>query len=140
MWKLTGHPYFPFERRDDLYLAWTSYGWDNVTLLLREMRDVLARQGSELAILVFPVVEQVDDAYRAADLDHVLYPQRRMAAICAALAVACLDLTKSLYAAGGKMLYHDHVHLNGKGNDVVATEVIRFLRPDGDAHWRLRTY
>lgn len=139
VWKLTGHPYFSFERRDDFYLAWTSHGWHSVAPLLREMRDVLAQHRSELAILVFPVVEQVDNAYRGHDLDYVLYPQRRMAAICAALAVACLDLTESLRAAGGKTLYRDYIHLNGKGNDVVATEIIRFLQHDSDAHWKLRS-
>jgi lysophospholipase L1-like esterase len=128
LWKLTGHPFFSFERRDDFYLAWTSYGWDKTTPLLREMRDLLARQSRKLAIVVFPVVEQVDDTYRALDLDHVLYPQRRIAAICAALAVPCLDLTESIHAAGGKELYRDYVHLNRKGNDVVAAEITRFLR------------
>jgi len=130
VWKLTRHPFFSFERRDDFYLAWTSYGWDTTTPLLREMRDLLAQQGCRLSIIVFPVVEQVDDAYRSLDLDHVLYPQRRIEAICAALAVACIDLTGSLHAAGGKTLYRDYLHLNAKGNDVVAAEITQFLRTD----------
>jgi lysophospholipase L1-like esterase len=133
LWKLTRHPYFRFERREDTYLAWTSYGWDMTTPLLREMRDLLARQGVKLSIVVFPVVDQVDDAYRALDLDHVLYPQRRIGAICSALAVPCLDLTESLHAAGGKGLYRDYLHLNKKGNDVVAAEITRFVRTDAKA-------
>ena len=131
--ELTGYPFFRFERSDDFYLAWTPYGWDTTTPLLREMRDLLARHGRKLAIVVFPVVDQVDDAYRALDLDHVLYPQRRIGGICAALAVACLDLTESLHAAGGKGLYRDYLHLNKKGNDVVAAEITRFLRTDANA-------
>lgn len=111
--KLTGHPFFSFERRDDFYLAWTPHGWDATTPC-------------------FPVVEQVDDAYRALDLDRVLYPQRRIGAICASIAVACLDLTESLHAAGGKALYRDYVRLNGKGNDVVAAGITRFLRIDSN--------
>jgi lysophospholipase L1-like esterase len=133
LWKLTGHPYFRFERREDFYLAWTSYGWDTTTPLLREMRDLLARHDRKLVIVVFPVVDQVDDTYRTLDLDHVLYPQRRIGAICAALAMACLDLTESLHAAGGKVLYRDYLHLNGKGNDVVAAEITRFLQTDANA-------
>jgi hypothetical protein len=130
LWRLTGHPFFSFERRDDFYLAWTPHGWDTTAPLLSEMRDLLARHGCKFAIVIFPVVEQVDDAYRALDLGHVLYPQRRIGAICASIAVACLDLTESLHAAGGKALYRDYVHLNGKGNDVVAADITRFLRID----------
>lgn len=133
--KLARHPYFPFERREDFYLAWMPHGWNTTAPLLGEMRDLLARDGRKFAIVIFPVVDQVDDAYRALDLDHVLYPQRRIGAICTALAVACLDLTESLHAAGGKTLYRDYLHLNEKGNDVVADEITRFLRSDPD--WKL---
>lgn len=128
--KLTRHPYFPFERREDFYLAWMPHGWDMTTPLLSEMRDLLARDGRKFVIVIFPVVDQIDDAYRALDLDHVLYPQRRIGAICVTIAVTCLDLTESLHAAGGKSLYRDYLHLNEKGNDVVAAEITRFLRSD----------
>ena len=130
LWKLTGHPYFPFERRDDFYLAWTPHGWSTTESLLGEMRDQLARQGRKFVVVIFPVIDQVDDAYRALDLGHVLYPQRRIGAICAALAVACLDLTQSLHAAGGKALYRDYLHLNAKGNDLVASDITQFLQTD----------
>lgn len=49
--------------------------------------------------------------------------QRRIWATYAALAAAWVDLTKSLQVAGRKV-YHDYLHFNEYGNDVVAASAI----------------
>jgi hypothetical protein len=38
-----------------------------------------------------------------------------------------LNLTDSIYRVGGVILFRDNLHLNGKGNDVVANELEKYL-------------
>jgi lysophospholipase L1-like esterase len=125
--KLEGQRRFLFDRRDDFYLAWTPHGWEAAAARLREMQALLA--GRRFAIMIFPVIEQVD-ALNDADRDYVLYPQKRLNAICHALAVRCLDLTETLRAEGGQRLFRDYVHLNSAGNDLVAVELVRLVETE----------
>lgn len=128
IWKrLRGRPVFPFEQREDFYLAWKAYGWKQVRTLLGEMRALVTDTGSSLAVLVFPVSDQVDDRYRALDEAYVLYPQGQIRDICNDYAIPMLDLTEPIHRQGGTTLFRDYLHLNGKGNDVVATELEKYL-------------
>jgi lysophospholipase L1-like esterase len=91
------------------------------------MNALLQKQGIPLVVLVFPVSEQLDRATRERDEPRVLYPQRRIREICEAHGIPMLDLTATLERNGGKELFKDYLHLNGKGNDVVADQVEEFL-------------
>ena len=37
------------------------------------------------------------------------------------------DLTNSIYKNGGRTLFKDYLHLNAKGNDLVAVELEMYL-------------
>lgn len=125
--KIRGHPYFTFERRDDFYLAWKDYGWAETRTLIGEMQGLLKERNIQLKMVIFPIADQVDDKYLNIDRDYVLYPQQRIKSICNDYRIPFLDLTETLYRHGGAELYLDGIHLSGKGNDVVASEVTRYL-------------
>jgi lysophospholipase L1-like esterase len=116
-------PIFPFEERVDFYLAWKSYGWTAARALIGEMKALLAERRIPLEVLVFPVSDQVDDAYRKLDEAYVLYPQGRIREICDDYAIPMLDLTDPIYRNGGATLFRDYLHLSSKGNDIVADEI-----------------
>jgi len=127
-WKtLRGRPVFPFEERTDMYLAWTDHAWAPTRQLLHEMRRVLAQHDASLRLLVFPLSDQFNQRYVDADGAFVLYPQRKIREICASEGIEMLDLTDAIRAAGGLDLYKDYLHLNGRGNDLVADEVESYL-------------
>ena len=128
LWKrILDRPVFPFERRGDFYLAWKPYGWDHARALIREMHALLRQKGVPLVVLVFPISDQVNDEYRRLDQAFVLYPQRKIREICDEYAIPMLDLTEVIYREGGITLFRDYLHLNGKGNDVVASELEKYL-------------
>jgi lysophospholipase L1-like esterase len=124
LWKrILGRPVFPFERRGDFYLAWKPHGWEYARALIREMRSLLRQKGVPLVVLVFPISDQVNHEYRKLDEAYVLYPQRKIHEICEDHGIPILDLTDTVYREGGVTLFRDYLHLNGKGNDVVANEL-----------------
>lgn len=128
IWKsILQHPVFPFERREDFYLAWKSYGWSHARKLIGEMQALLTEKEISLVVLVFPVSDQVNDKYRKLDEAYILYPQGKLREICDAYAIPRLDLTESIYRNGGITLFGDYLHLNTKGNDVVTDELEKYL-------------
>src|SRR5262249_33478245 len=128
MWrKVTRRPSFSFERRRDFYLAWKDYGWIHTRALITQMKGLVAERGIRLAIVGFPVSEQVDDQTRQLDQMYVLYPQRRIRQICDELNIPMLDLTESIHQKGATALFRDYLHLNPKGNAVIADELERYL-------------
>lgn len=118
---------FTFERRGDFYLAWKHYGWTKTRELLLEMKNLLDERDIQLHLVVYPVSEQID-RYLDPDRKYVLYPQSRIAEICEDYGISCLDLTESIYRNGGTELFTDYLHLNEKGNDLVAERVVEYLR------------
>ena len=128
LWKrIRGRPVFPFEQRGDFYLAWKPYGWGHARSLIGEMRTLLQEKRVSLVVLVFPMIDQVNERYRKLDEAYVLYPQRQIRAICDDYGIPMLDLTESLYREGGITLFRDHLHLNAQGNDVVTKELEKYL-------------
>lgn len=128
IWKrILQRPMFPFERERDVCLAWKSYGWTYPQKLIGEMQALLAEREIPIAVVVFPLRSQMDDRYRKIDKTYVLYPQRRIREICEGYTIPMLDLAGPLYKNGGISLFRDFLHLNAKGNDVVADELERFL-------------
>jgi lysophospholipase L1-like esterase len=127
-WKrIVGRPVFPFERRGDFYLAWKDYGWNHTRRLLGEMHTLLGDRRVPLVVLVFPMRDQVNHEYRKLDEAFVLYPQQKIRAICDNRGIPMLDLTDIIYREGGVTLFRDHLHLNRKGNDVVADELEKYV-------------
>jgi hypothetical protein len=118
---------FTFERRGDFYLAWKDHGWIKTRELLAEMKNLLDERDIQLHVVIYPVSEQID-RYLDSDRKYVLYPQSRIAEICEDHGISCLDLTESIYRNGGVELFTDYLHLNEKGNDLVAERVVEYLR------------
>jgi lysophospholipase L1-like esterase len=125
--KLGFSPYYGFERHEDFALAWKSYGWRDTESLIRNFQLQLIRQDIPLMMVIFPVSDQVDDAYLSMDRDYVLYPQARVKAFGARYKIPYLDLTDVLYQSGGRELFSDYLHLGGSGNDIVAAELTGYL-------------
>lgn len=124
---IKGVPNLPFEHRLDQYLAWKDYGWNETNALIGEMQKLLNDRDIPMIIIIYPVIYQVDDNYLKIDKDYVLYPQKRIKNICVDYQIPFLDLTGPIYKRGGTDVFNDHLHLNNKGNDIVADEVTRFL-------------
>ena len=127
---------FPFDSHWGLYLAWKPYGWHDTRRLIREMTEILRARSIPLIVVIFPICDQVNDEYLSLDRDYLLYPQTRIAGICADNGVPVLDLTASLHTGGGVALYRDALHLNGLGNDIVADQITRFLL-DNPERWNV---
>jgi len=79
------------------------------------------------SIVVFPMSDQVNDKYRSIDKEFVLYPQKMIRKICNQYEIPLLDLTEALYINGGVELFKDYLHLNEKGNDVVADTLEQYI-------------
>jgi lysophospholipase L1-like esterase len=122
---------FSFEVVPDAYLAWKSYGWGHAEALIGEMKAILSERGIPLKVLVFPIIDQVNDAYRKLDEAYVLYPQSKIREICNRHEIPLLDLTDPIYRNGGVTLFRDYFHLNEKGNDLIADELAKHLLADG---------
>ncbi len=88
--KAAQRPIFPFEQQLDFYLAWKSYGWDHARVLIGEMKALLSEQGIPLEVVVFPISDQVNDAYRKLDEAYVLYPQRKIGRSVTHMRFRCL--------------------------------------------------
>jgi lysophospholipase L1-like esterase len=128
LWKrIVGRAVFPFEWRGDFYLAWRDYSWNHVRRLLGEMHSLLQDSGVSLVVLVFPMGDQVNYEYRELDEAYVLYPQRKIREICEDHGIPMLDLTDMIYREGGVTLFRDYLHLNEKGNDIVANELEKYM-------------
>lgn len=125
--KLNGVPYFSFEHRTDVYLAWKDYAWNKEGELLGEMNELLKKKGIKFVIVYFPVMDQVDDANLKINRDYVLFPQKRLREICNSYGITFFDLTEATYKFGGTRLFNDYLHLNLRGNDVVARKLTDFL-------------
>jgi lysophospholipase L1-like esterase len=91
------------------------------------MHSLLREQGVPLVVLVFPVSDQVNDEYRNLDQAYVFYPQRKIREICDEYEIPMLDLTEAIYREGGVKVFRDYLHLNERGNDVVANELQKYL-------------
>ena len=53
--KLGGYPYYPFERDDNTYLAWKSYGWAETKGLINTMNQQLLDRNIPLMMVIFPI-------------------------------------------------------------------------------------
>lgn len=128
--KLRGQPVYPFETDENTYYAWKRSAWPDESRLLLEMRDMLRARPNPIpmGVVAFPLKVQVDPKVLALDRDRVLFPQEQVEEICKKQGMSFLDLAMPLVEAGGDSLYKDDLHLNGFGNDVVATQLTAWLR------------
>jgi hypothetical protein len=94
------------------------------------MRGLLDARGIPLLVVVFPIIDQVDETLLALDREYVLYPQARLAALCRDLGLPLFDFAETILGHGGARLFADHLHLSPEGNDLVARELTVFLQSE----------
>ncbi|MFQ5697635.1 MAG: SGNH/GDSL hydrolase family protein [Myxococcota bacterium] len=116
---------YTFEYRPDFSNAWQSAAWLPVERQLSEMMQLGREHGFRLVVWVFPYAQQLREDYLARDRDYVLYPQRRLKAICEGLGIPFLDLYSSL--AHPESFLDDDVHLSPVGRVAAAAPIARFL-------------
>ena len=91
------------------------------------MRDQLKQGNIPLYIITFPVSDQVNEKYLEVDRSWVLYPQSKIREIADGYSIPMLDLTQTIFQNGGTALFRDYLHLNPRGNDLVANQAEIFL-------------
>ena len=119
---------YQFEQNLDLYLAWKEYGWVDVRKSLLEIKSILKSRNIPLVVIIFPVIYQFDDHYLNSNKDYVLYPQSRITKILEDIDVKYLDLTDFISKHGKGSLYKDYIHLNEKGNELIQSEILTFIK------------
>lgn len=98
-------------------------------------KETVEGWGGKFAVFLIPTREEVYRPLTAPlmgeeALDLLGGPRREMLALCDELALTCLDLLPILaeYGTRGELLYYtDDMHLNPRGNAVVADEVQKWL-------------
>lgn len=116
-------------------------GWARSQAALRQARDMVASYGGRLVIVLMPTKEQVyrdlSEPLLGADRLAVLdAPYRLMRDFCAAEGLTCLDPLPEFQAhaqAGEQLYYTTDMHLNARGNEVLAEWLARWLAGQGEA-------
>jgi len=102
--------------------------WEKLELLLEEFARLSREHGFQFVLVVFPVRAQVETA------PLFDYPQQRLSQIARTLNVPCLDLLPLFRTDFEKnkmkedRLFYDHCHLTGRGHQVAAQAIYRFLK------------
>jgi hypothetical protein len=89
---------------------------------LAGIADVARARHLALTVLVFP------EGWQVGVPDPDLAPQRAWLALCAELAVRCVDLHPAFAAAGSGTLFQDTQHPNAEGMRVAARAAAEVLR------------
>jgi len=112
-----------YNASNDFGLAWNDAAWESLERLVAAFAHETDRRGERFGVLLLPVHFQV-----LGTVDNRV-PQRRFAAMCNRLDLACLDLLPAMgaAAAGGQDLFLDHCHLTSAGNRVVAEAIAGWM-------------
>ena len=111
-------------RFEDWGYAWSDGFWSRITPTLELMKQVANEHGFKLAVILFPVRQQVQSALL---LDE---PQQGFEGEMTALDLPHLDLLPPLrerFQQDGENLYYDHCHYRAEGYAVVGQLVGEFL-------------
>jgi hypothetical protein len=104
---------------------------------LREARDLLLGQGIDLLLLLIPSKEEVYhkwtvDMLGVEVIDALGEGRRQILAFCGAESLHCFDATDALTEAanqGQQLYWSEDLHLNERGNAVLADALLMFLEP-----------
>lgn len=110
-------------------------GWARGTAAIRQARDMVTSYGGRLVIVLMPTKEQVyrhlSEPLLGADKLALLdTPYDMMRDFCAAEGLTCLDPLPELQAhalAGEQLYYTTDMHLNARGNEVLAEWLAEWL-------------
>ncbi len=119
---------YRWESQPGFSVAWKDYSWRLYEEQLLRLRAMLARDATQLVVMVVPYEPQL---LMQADPDqaYVLKPQRKVAALCKKHNVVCLDLYGAFARANhrGQRLFYDGIHLNRDGHRLVHAQLVAFL-------------
>jgi hypothetical protein len=113
-----------------------AYGVPTTRDALEQSKAAVEGWGGTFAVFLIPTREEVYRHLTApvmgeAAVEALGAPRRQMLELCTELELTCLDLLPALqdYAKQGEHLYYtDDMHLNPRGNEVVAAEVSAWLQ------------
>jgi lysophospholipase L1-like esterase len=115
----------------DFGLAWNPEAWDRLRVLYKTFSEEARKNGSQVAMHLFPVKMQV---YAKSDILDTT-PQQSFLSICQELNIPCYDLLPKLREAAVGIkpqdLYYDHCHFKPEGNKLVARLVSEWLMQSG---------
>jgi lysophospholipase L1-like esterase len=108
--------------RESFYEDPRGEGWDRIRDSLRAIRDLTRATGIDLAVIVFPDWDQVEEA------TPTPRPQRRWLDLCSELDLCCLDLYPPFIAADDReSLHRDLQHPSARGVELAARATADFL-------------
>ncbi len=111
------------------------YGWQRSQQAIRESRDLVGSYGGTLVIILMPTKEQVyrrmsEPMLGAKKLALLDQPYTMMQDFCTDEGLVCIDPLPILseHAAAGEQLYYTtDIHLNARGNEVLAETLAAWL-------------
>jgi len=110
--------------RESFYEDPKGEGWDRIRDSLRAIRDLTRSTGIDLAVVIFPDWDQVEEATPAPR------PQRRWLELCGELDLRCLDLYPPFIEADDReSLHRDLQHPSARGVGLAGRLVADFLQP-----------
>ncbi|MBY0277598.1 hypothetical protein K2Z84_19875 [Candidatus Binatia bacterium] len=119
-------PFNPFDRfvsalRKRYYAQPDDERWQRMVDALHDMAAICRARGIRLVVAIVPDGDQVGVA------SPDLTPQKKLADVCRALALDCIDLQPSFAADRHPLLYLDIMHPNADGQRIMARDVARHL-------------
>jgi lysophospholipase L1-like esterase len=119
-------PFNPFDRfvsalRKRYYAQPDDERWQRMVDALHDMAAICRARGIRLVVAIVPDGDQVGVA------SPDLTPQKKLADVCRALALDCIDLQPSFAADPHPLLYLDIMHPNADGQRIMARDVARHL-------------
>lgn len=127
---------FAWEPREDVSAAWRDETWPDYETHVTAMRDRLNRINARFCIVIVPFAPQLEPAPLYLDKQYTLKPQRKITEICGRLGVPVLDVTDIFIENREKILYRDAIHLNPLGHQLIAEQLLAFLKREGLAATR----
>lgn len=126
----TSDTIFGWEDSIDFNIAWKEYSWKDHEQQIVKLKNILAEQDTELAIIIFPYEPQllIKDSNKHAN--YITKPQQYLYELCKKHNIPYLDLYpkfKEEYSRN-KVLYRDGIHLNPDGHALATQQIMTFLK------------
>ncbi len=119
---------YPWEDAIDFNIAWKDYSWFAFSKSLKNLKDMVEKDGGKLAVVIFPIELQLDESLVTDSYDVVTKPQHKLSYFCRKFGLECLDLFGVFYENDSKHdLYTDGVHLSHNGHFLSSEMIFNFL-------------
>jgi len=124
----------------DMAQPHNQYGWERSKQAILDAQQMVASYGGDLVIVLMPTKEQVyrslsEPALGAEKLAVLDAPYEMMLDLCEAENLTCIDplpVLQAHAAAGEQIYYTTDMHLNARGNEILANALADWLRAHPD--------